>query len=1594
MNTRSSTPDLMPRDLGISSFAARTFAPHPSFQGVIAQLFKEQWLEKYPSRDVHVGQLKLVEPIPYPDLFETESASLSPRFRYMPVVDVMIQGYIDAQPVRLIQGVHYLVADDDVEDLYLLSVDMAQVQVMINDCAALLIETYQHALARYWSENSASNISPVEWLKRALQAGVSSFVPNSARGSALSNEQAAALAAVVSFPDKAERLQASAETPLHAYLVAVESTPNNLSGFVQLPGMMLVTRQMTDRLLILSYSQDKGVELHDTLQSFGASLSQYVQGVSAGGVFDWSLYEPEGHFFTALALSLLDKKLQDIGATGPRAQAERWSVERLVLTLDDACSVFPFFSPAQRLYYDHIMSRLPLWLKQASALDLLAYSKLMIKQVIWHSRTKGQTFLEGIVALPVFAEQLLAARIKAQYPQSAVDVTQITVQEVIIENIALGQVAQTAMPLTEFALAYIGGKPSALMNVADRESEVLPGWLSVDYVKNLVDELDIGTRYIELLKQKLIEDTTESTGRLALYKTQMSIQLPMLALEKKIKGECGFTEAGWRMLQRMLRPDAQLSTGNSHLCVRPLGFYAYEGASVDFVSTMFVFGSSTIESGPFILYMPFVSEPLQEFPTWTALMAAIKQPGELQTQVLAWLDDAARSYYIDGGFERPHLEGVLLEGFLRLLPRSPAMLSNLHLEGDYLEAMFKDHAAALVTLTDRHTVSTSERRWNLLKQCGWTVFNGLTFFITGPWQQAAWIFQTLMSLKSGLLELQQSDKEAFTQTVIDVLFNISQALLHAHLNLNARANDQRLLKAPVDEPMFSIFDDQVPTPVEPPRVKALIAQKLPESDPGAAQQHSALDFAWFSPAQVLTQRQRASLDTFAVDIDLSRGQKIAIGPLQGLITFQDKTYVQLDGKAYRVTRLVEGLVIQDAQDPQRFGPSLRSDQPAQWHLDLRLGLRGGSPQKRLEQARDEKVKMLDDIMVRAVQFKLQAVRLEVPLTVTENLLDSGGELRPDFITRYEADLEPWATSVREKLGLLAKLDEELSVQGVSQQMQDGWAQLGRRYFKLHDYLEKQLKTLPLGGSSTTYFAARTKALDAVKVGDNATYLQWIEDIKLNETLEKRLFKQADNQLEVLNKLRKESMPRDSEILRLLRLPMRDLFTRNWVVRYLETLSELVLRKDSPGVTVEEQHAFKVISDISLVDTAWSQISLRREGESYAPEHFSLLESAIKTYRKVESICLNLQTLQSENFRNEYLAGLGEVVTYLRKFAEVQLAMVIRDSESSSSELDEPRPGPSRLMKPVRSKVAAGKSRQKFFKTTDNTTLVGTIREPVAGATDEIVDVGEEAQGGRRQPLTSYRRLERGEWVTISATKTPQPIPVLISQSKNLSRLMIDGRALLARVDGAILENRARAVASKIPIELEEIMEFKARSLEDIAQKIDQVVATDSAEFTALEQEDKTATPTLSHELKASALRLRAEGRALRISLIKKLPPTGTGVEYLKAQGEVSIAAEGPRQHLFKGPRKDYLQEFSIKDRDGSPLWFAHVHYKAQGSAVNDFEVAHLKFADQRFLSEKALYAKARNPDDYIAVYRANMDRDLVNRVFFAVLKDVQPRESP
>ena len=170
----------------------------------------------------------------------------------------------------------------------------------------------------------------------------------------------------------------------------------------------------------------------------------------------------------------------------------------------------------------------------------------------------------------------------------------------------------------------------------------------------------------------------------------------------------------------------------------------------------------------------------------------------------------------------------------------------------------------------------------------------------------------------------------------------------------------------------------------------------------------------------------------------------------------------------------------------------------------------------------------------------------------------------------------------------------------------------------------------------------------------------------------------------------------------------------------------------------------------------------------------------------------------------------------------------------------------------------------------------------------------------------------------------------------------------------------------------------------MAVQIDRIVTAVSAEAETLSEARKQAARALSEQLKAEAIKLRALGKRLRISMIKRLPPTGPNVEYLTTQGEIRIRRVGERKFLSRGQRKDYLQEYAIDDKQGAALWYAHFHYKALDTPAAAFDVAHLKTAAQRRLSEQALYAKAFNSQEVIDVYRAKLDTALAQRLFLSI----------
>ena len=116
MKTLSSTPDLIARYSLLGSFAEHDFALRPTFQGVIAQLFKSLLQDQYPNLDTGSAVLWIAEPL----------ANQPRGFRFMALADVLMQSYIDATPVSLIKGFHRLTTDLTVLDPQPLPVDLSR----------------------------------------------------------------------------------------------------------------------------------------------------------------------------------------------------------------------------------------------------------------------------------------------------------------------------------------------------------------------------------------------------------------------------------------------------------------------------------------------------------------------------------------------------------------------------------------------------------------------------------------------------------------------------------------------------------------------------------------------------------------------------------------------------------------------------------------------------------------------------------------------------------------------------------------------------------------------------------------------------------------------------------------------------------------------------------------------------------------------------------------------------------------------------------------------------------------------------------------------------------------------------------------------------------------------------------------------------------------------------------------------------------------------------------------------------------------------------------------------------------------------------
>ena len=263
------------------------------------------------------------------------------------------------------------------------------------------------------------------------------------------------------------------------------------------------------------------------------------------------------------------------------------------------------------------------------------------------------------------------------------------------------------------------------------------------------------------------------------------------------------------------------------------------------------------------------------------------------------------------------------------------------------------------------------------------------------------------------------------------------------------------------------------------------------------------------------------------------------------------------------------------------------------------------------------------------------------------------------------------------------------------------------------------------------------------------------------------------------------------------------------------------------------------------------------------------------------------------------------------------------AERARKAIDQPAPA-----------VSAGQRSKKVFTTEDDQLLIGEERwEPTTQKRQYTLT-------GRRGNEEVWEQGTNGKFRLLNPEQQgPHPV------HQDLGALMADAHSRLAAQAAYKTRVEAYARQDMLPVDLEHMMLSEAGELGRRALMI----------------EDLQPSNALIQQLRDKATELTATAQALRIEYsMKSRKPTDGMLDYLMQQNSavrkiVDIHKQKPMENLGKRPdgRTDYLQEYEVRDLTQSPpkvLWYAHFHYSKAAPAFGEFEKAHLKLPEHRFLT--------------------------------------------
>lgn len=1503
----------------------------PSFTETARALLRQSLQEQYP--DLHIDPDNTLMGTPTWELIDDQIVAGQPY--YQSLSTLLARQAFTAIPTLCIEGEHFLAQEPLIEPAVHLPVRMGEIANTINILATVIPRAYEEQLVDFWNE---SNGDGPRWhtLSSTLRD-----IWNVQQVDGWTEEECALARSLFHAPDRAVR-QANDRFKSHAYLIDVDLVRGTKTEHTDLVFNAVLVGTSGEQTLILSYSMDGGYEKFTSMEQLGASLSVQLKDVEAYDRLEWRLYEPDDNYFDHLAFKLIALQVQ-----GNRDVIEAHGTLAIPISTLPASTLQP---EAEGPGLDWFQTALPDWLASASSTDQSLYSRHLKDLAALHSRNAGKTYQDDIPDIKQYALDRFKAEINKDHPQAqhlALEKLSVQVESPVVWGTFTVpfQSTTTTFSLAELALQNLIAVPLGNKSLRMDSRQSIPSWLTVDYIQTLVTRIDIGTTYPALIRSKLLDNATESTRRKALYSQHLRIQLPMLALQHKIRREHGLDERGYRYVAAVMQPEStdRMVDGQA-IVMRRLSFNPKRRTSNghDVVSNMYVIGPQRIEAGPCLLYRPLFEPVLLQFPSPANLLYSITQSPTLRDSVLAWLPDAVRgdynNYVFPGSLPSPWaVANFLVEPDKIWAYTGPMALGEDMLNGDLFTTLFNSNAKALAELADRQSVSNAESRWATLKKAGWLLFNAAMPFMGRLANTGAWIWQVVDQLQTFVEAQEHGDQPAKWSALTDVLLNLGMALaLHAAQRSHAHADPARI-------------ETQAPlTPPDPAETTLhFIVEQLPELESHAPPPgHSGL-LNTTGATKRTTASQAAALDSYKIDkpSDL-QGPITEAGAHQHLYQHGQDYYASVGQRWFKVA--VEGertVVIIDPEQSASTDLALVHNAKGEWFVERRARLGGTSTETLTQEAKDL-------AKTKSIQLREKLVAFEkTKKDAQRELQQARTQMSEAPSTSAQAKRQAYLEKLSHQSSSYEEARQHLMTLNIFSPVTD-FQQRALGYLKA----QLELNQAAIAEEQTTFAPQLKKVLDQLQAHASSPQASHIEDFKQLAEMNRQMIDRLEyTQLRFtesrqlgragieLTRSFKEALPGyTSDDLKALQVTM----ARNLCL--------------TPQSLTTAPGAWKMI--VETVDSADIAVqtlrdTLEQRSESNLDERVQTMSSLVEQFKFIDE---RLQDVAQEFPEQTLAAPLAQLRESLRDFsrrASAQLAPLHLELEQLRA-----RPlGPPMPRRPVK----------RFIHTRFNGTMIGEPRLTTAGLETDLVDI--------RSPLTgsiiaTFHEKPKGIWVQHIDPDTPQPSRPAVTVDTSLSQAQTLLDALPAFKTRITEQSND---TSRTPIGVEYVLHQHAKLLEQAVDDIDEALtsinATESTEHPAV---------AVRKQLEEAATALYEQANQHLQKMIKQQAPTIEGVEWLKNHDLIKIKRTVKRRRL-KSSTKDYLDEYTLTDKaTKTVLWYAHFHYPTPESSFGRFLSARLKTPQERELGSAADHASGLTTEQRIAFYRSGISLTQAQQLFF------------